>query len=715
MAFVRFRQLGVPTRALFWMSQSRHYSLRLSSCLSISPAVRDALANGAPVVALESTIISHGMPYPQNVETARQVELIVKENGATPATIALIDGKIHVGLGDAELEHLGKSGKSAIKASRRDMAAVLSQRLLGATTVSGTMVAAHMAGIAVFATGGIGGVHRGAELTMDVSADLTELGRTPVAVVCAGAKSILDLPKTLEFLETQGVPVVAYGESRQFPAFFSPDSGLLAPWSMQTPQQVARFIKTNTELGLMTGQIIAVPIPNEYAESSAEIERAIDIAVRESEEMGIKGKECTPFLLQRIVELTGGASLTANIALVKNNARVASQISLSLASTGTSFQCQHKRKTHTRARAERPVLVIGGAAIDVTSRIGATRVTETLSATSYPGTVHTSIGGVGQNMARAAHYLGAPTYLVSAVGDDAHGHSIKLDLARIGMDHSYLQFQADCARTAVYNALHKPNGDLLVAVADMDINGMLTGQQISDAFDKLEPGIVGLDGNISTLALSTAIMLAAGKRACVVFEPTSVPKCTSVLSALLSISRSGIDSSVSGLVQVITPNALELQEMAKAALKLALVESAPPASITSEIANTHHQLSVDTVRAALTLFPLFPIQIIKLGENGVAVVSPRSCDQSQPVVRHISPLKPGPIVNSNGTGDSLVGAVLALLHSKQITISPAGHIDLSPEEIDDMAVRAQRASILSLESPLAISDKLTPRILYDER
>ncbi|KAJ2045665.1 hypothetical protein GGI08_006750 [Coemansia sp. S2] len=332
MTITSLRQLMVQTRAAVRMPRGRRYSSRLATYLHLSPAVRDALANGEPVVALESTIISHGMPYPQNVETARQVEQIVKENGATPATIALIDGKIHVGLGDAELEQLGKSGKSAIKTSRRDMAAVLSQRLLGATTVSGTMVAAHMVGIQVFATGGIGGVHRGAELTMDISADLTELGRTPVAVVCAGAKSILDLPKTLEFLETQGVPVVAYGESRRFPAFFSPDSGLLAPWAMQTPEQVARLIKTNAELGLMTGQVIAVPIPNEYAESSAEIERAINVAVREAEEQGIKGKECTPFLLQRIVELTGGMSLVANIALVKNNARVASQISTSLAS-----------------------------------------------------------------------------------------------------------------------------------------------------------------------------------------------------------------------------------------------------------------------------------------------------------------------------------------------------------------------------------------------
>ncbi|KAJ2908573.1 hypothetical protein GGI21_002749, partial [Coemansia aciculifera] len=573
-------------------------SLLRSACIRLSPAVRDALANRAPVVALESTIISHGMPYPQNVETARQVEHIVSENGSTPATIALIDGKIHIGLGDAELEQLGRSGQSAVKTSRRDMAAVLSQRLLGATTVSGTMVAAHMAGISVFATGGIGGVHRGAELSMDVSADLTELGRTPVAVVCAGAKSILDLPKTLEFLETQGVPVVAYGESKRFPAFFSPDSGLQAPWSMQTPDQVARLIRTNAELGLMTGHVIAVPIPDEYAERSAEIERAIGVAVKESEVLGIKGKECTPFLLRRIVELTGGASLTANIALVKNNARVASQISASLAKMVT--------------------------AIDVTSRIGASHATGILSATSYPGTVHTSVGGVGQNIARAAHYLGAPTFLISAIGNDAHGHSIKLDLDKIELSTDYLQIQGDGMRTAVYNAIHQPNGDMVVAVADMDINEALSKQQIAEAFDRLDPGVVGLDGNISALALATAITLAAHRHTCVVFEPTSVPKCTAVLKALSFIGRS--ETVASKLVQVVTPNALEVQAMARTALELKLVESTPADGAVREIANLHCQLSNDTIRAALTLFPLFPIQVIKLGENGVAVVSPRSHD-----------------------------------------------------------------------------------------
>ncbi|KAJ2380454.1 hypothetical protein GGI05_006303, partial [Coemansia sp. RSA 2603] len=250
----------------------------MSSYIRLSPRVREALANGEPVVALESTIISHGMPYPQNIDTARQVEQVVALHGSTPATIALITGKIHVGLSDEDLVHLGKSGRSAVKTSRRDMAAVLSQRLLGATTVSGTMIAAHMAGIRIFATGGIGGVHRGAELTMDISADLTELGRTPVAVVCAGAKSILDLPKTLEFLETQGVPVIAYGKSSEFPAFFSPRSGLQAPWHIQTPEQAASLIKTSTDIGLKTGQVIAVPIPEEYAEDSRMFEQAVDTA-----------------------------------------------------------------------------------------------------------------------------------------------------------------------------------------------------------------------------------------------------------------------------------------------------------------------------------------------------------------------------------------------------------------------------------------------------
>ncbi|KAJ2855410.1 hypothetical protein J3B02_002183 [Coemansia erecta] len=420
------------------------FSNALSPYIKLSSSVERALDNGEPVVALESTIISHGMPYPQNVETAQQVERIVADNGSTPATVALIDGKIHVGLCESELDLLGKAGKTAVKTSRRDMAAVLSQRLLGATTVSGTMIAAHMAGIRIFATGGIGGVHRGAELTMDVSADLTELGRTPVAVVCAGAKSILDLPKTLEYLETQGVPVIAFGKEKEFPAFFRPRSGLMAPWNLETPEKVAALTRSSLDIGLKSGIVVAVPIPEQYAEDAKEFEQAISAAVRESEIKGINGKESTPFLLKRVAELTGGSSLAANIALVKNNAMVASQIAKSLSS-------------------------------------------------------------------------------------------------------------------------------------------------------------------ISILSM-----------------------------------------------------------------------------------------------------------IIKLGEKGAAIVSPSPKTPTLPLIRSIRPLKPSLIINSNGAGDSMVGAVLASLLIRKVQINAEGHIDLGPQEFDTIVNQAQKASILSLESSMAISEKLEPGLLKED-
>ncbi|KAJ1962462.1 hypothetical protein GGI12_002639 [Dipsacomyces acuminosporus] len=680
----------------------------LSSYLRLSPKVSEALKNGEPVVALESTIISHGMPYPQNVQTAQQVEQIVESQGSVPATVALIDGKINVGLTEEELERLGKSGKSVAKASRRDMAAVLSQGVLGATTVSATMIAAHMAGIPIFATGGIGGVHRGAESTMDVS-----------------AKSILDLPKTLEFLETQGVPVVAYGKSREFPAFFSPRSGLMAPWNLQTPEQVAAMTKTSLDLGLTNGQVVAVPIPDEYAKSSEEIERAIEVAVRESEEQGIKGKESTPFLLKRVVELTGGASLAANIALVKNNAKVGSQIAKSLAAmrpfrqtrsyTTSAARTGQSRTQPPGTHGNRPLVVVGGSAIDVMSRIDSSVESAVLTATSYPGAVHTSVGGVGQNMARAAHYLGADTVLISAIGHDAYGATIKSALEDIGMDTAFLQYPGGESRTAVYNAIHSSDGDLVCAVADMSINGMVSAQQIEIAFKKLDPGVVGLDGNISTLAIANAIVWSRRCRSCVAFEPTSVPKSTSVLNALSFIKRSGTIDDVSGLVHVITPNHLELERIAQIALDLALVENVPLPTAVDELAQTHYTLDASVIRDALTLFPLFPVQIIKLGEKGAAVVSPSPADRTKPIIRHIWPLKPKVVVNSNGAGDSLVGAVLASLSTTGVELTPDGlSIDLHPGKLDNIVLRAQKASIMSLESHLAISDKLSPKVIQED-
>jgi pseudouridine-5'-phosphate glycosidase len=300
----------------------------MQAFLQFSPEVQAARAAGKPVVALESTIISHGMPYPQNVQTTREVEQVIRDAGAVPATIALIDGRICVGLADEQLEQLGNA-RDALKVSRRDLAYVLAEKKLGATTVAATMICAALAGIEVFVTGGIGGVHRGAETSFDISADLQELARTNVAVVCAGVKSILDIGLTLEYLETHGVPVVSVGQPG-FPAFFTRESGFNADFQLDTPEQQARFIRTKWQLGLTGGVVVSNPVPVESAMQNDEIDGIIAQALREAGEQGVKGKAVTPFLLARIKDLTGGRSLATNIALVKHNALVGARLAVAL-------------------------------------------------------------------------------------------------------------------------------------------------------------------------------------------------------------------------------------------------------------------------------------------------------------------------------------------------------------------------------------------------
>ena len=297
----------------------------MNQYLEVSGEVREAFAAGKPVVALESTIISHGMPYPQNVETALNVERIIRENGAVPATIAIIGGKLKAGLTVEEIEYLGKKGTGVIKASRRDLPVLVARGDDGATTVATTMIIAAMAGIRVFATGGIGGVHRGAEVTMDISADLEELAQTPVLVVCAGAKSILDLGLTLEYLETKGVPVIGYGTD-ELPAFYTRTSGFGVDYRLDTPDEVAAAFRAKLEMGLKGGMLVTNPIPEAYSMDPAVINKAIDEAVAEANRLGIKGKQTTPFLLAKIKDITGGDSLASNIRLVYNNAALAAQV-----------------------------------------------------------------------------------------------------------------------------------------------------------------------------------------------------------------------------------------------------------------------------------------------------------------------------------------------------------------------------------------------------
>lgn len=297
--------------------------------LDISEEVKKALDEKKPIVALESTIISHGMPYPKNVETALRVEEEVRKNGAVPATIAIIGGRLKAGLTKDEIEYFGKKGTLITKASRRDIPALIARKEDGATTVSATMIIASLAGIDVFATGGIGGVHRGAEKTMDISADMDELSKTEVMVVCAGAKAILDLPLTMEYLETKGVNVIGY-TTDELPAFYTRKSGLKVVWRCDTPKEIADIWKVQKDIYPGTGLLVTNPIPEEYSMDSEYINKEIDIAIEEMNKLGIKGKETTPYLLDKIQKLTGGESLEANIRLVLNNAMLASKVAVEL-------------------------------------------------------------------------------------------------------------------------------------------------------------------------------------------------------------------------------------------------------------------------------------------------------------------------------------------------------------------------------------------------
>ena len=301
----------------------------LHEYLKISPAVQKALDEGRPVLALESTIISHGMPYPQNLETARLCEAEALKHGVEPATVAIIHGKLCAGLTDEELEYLAKAGPKVAKASRRDLPILAARGADGATTVAATMIVAAMAGIRVFATGGIGGVHRGAEVTMDISADLEELARTPVAVVCAGAKSILDLGLTLEYLETKGVPVLGY-RTETLPAFYTDESDFKVDYRMDSPEEIAAAVTAQRDMGYPGGMLITNPIPHQYAMPKDVIDAAINQALAEAKEQGVKGKATTPFLLARVCELTGGESLKSNIKLVLNNVALGAQIAAAM-------------------------------------------------------------------------------------------------------------------------------------------------------------------------------------------------------------------------------------------------------------------------------------------------------------------------------------------------------------------------------------------------
>ena len=566
--------------------------------LRYTAEVRSALATGQPIVALESTIISHGMRYPENVETALALEAVIRARGAVPAHIALRNGAVCIGLEGEALEALGRAGPGARKASRRDLASVLAGGGLGATTVAGTMACAAAAGIPIFATGGIGGVHRGGEHTLDVSADLTELGRTPVAVVCAGVKSLLDVGRTLEYLETQGVPVVTLGPAGMaFPTFYSPSAGgVPSPDTAPSILHLARMWAASRALGLGNGMVVAVPPPS----AVPGVEEAIAAALEEARARGVGGKDITPFLLARVAELTGGASLAANIALVKANAAVAADFAVQLAAEELAGAAAHDAagqpglrsgavkgpaqrrsfSTLCSAPAAEPALplatVIGGAVLDVLSRPlpGAALA----AGTSNPGVNTHSAGGVGRNVAEVLARLqgggigggrggwGAPV-LITALGADPAGAALAASCAAAGLvlqDASLAHGGKAAAgaaraphplRTATYSALLDGKGELVAAVADTGIfERVLVADAVLPLLRSLGGAVIA-DANLCSDTLVAVGRALAASTAPhpppLLLEPVSTAKCLRTLPAL-------------PFAALVKPNAQEVVAMAEA-------------------------------------------------------------------------------------------------------------------------------------------------------
>ncbi|KIR31262.1 indigoidine synthase A family protein [Cryptococcus deuterogattii MMRL2647] len=579
-----------PSRLVYGSSVSRHFSNVAAAKklwgnrLVFSEEVEAALHARAPIVALESTIITHGMPHPVNLETAQSAESIIRASSAVPATIAIIDGKIHVGLSSRQLEEIAdvKSGlgKGSVKVSRRDLAPTLALKRTGGTTVAGTMYVASSVGIHVFVTGGIGGVHRGAENSMDISADLIELGRTPMAVVCAGAKSILDIPRTLEVLETQGVCVATYGGDSEFPAFYHPSSGCESPWSVPDIKSAASLVHASLSLPMPLSTLLAVPIPSEHADAGLAVQRAVEQAVRESVEQGIdkRGKEVTPWLLKRVGELTKGTALgliavqVSKLFREQNDASSALYVPVSSSESFAKPVLKNESpklaipNTSTQASVPFPsTIVFGSAAIDLTS----TSTQSLVPRTTTPGQVFVSPGGVGRNIAEAAQNLlpSNSVQLVSAYGSvsrtpesntaepDAFGKLLLFELAGAHMRTDGLVGK-EGRNTAVCSLTLEKDGDLVAGVADMGIVETLTEEFVARKIEEEKPEMVVFDLNLLEGVVQAILTTCQTINISTFCDPTSTPKLPRLIPALNALLPSS-PSSPRPLTHL-TPNLLEL-------------------------------------------------------------------------------------------------------------------------------------------------------------
>ncbi|EME81311.1 uncharacterized protein MYCFIDRAFT_204263 [Pseudocercospora fijiensis CIRAD86] len=723
------------------METARHRSIASNSrYFQVSEEVRQAISEKKPVVALESTIYTHGFPYPENLALASRLESLVRTNGAVPATIGILEGVARVGLRTDELRRLiaEPGSPDLLKVSRRDLAFVLGLKnsqgksFNGGTTVSGTMVLAHMAGIKIFGTGGLGGVHRGAEQTMDVSADLTELGRTPVAVISSGCKSFLDIPKTLEYLETQGVAVATFADGRtgnvDFPAFYTRESGIKSPMVLADEEAAARVVMAQQTLGLQSGLHFANPIPEQHSVAFEVMEKAINQALEAALTAGATGNAATPYILAKIKEITGSKSVEANTALVEANVVRAAKVAVALQ------RLEQNQPTD--------IFVAGSLAVDLacdfTPRPDSNLQSPELQ-TSNPAQIAQSLGGVGHNVARAAHLLGAKVRLCSAVADDLTGKSALEALTFAEMSTAGIKTLPTTSghRTAQYIAINDKSKNLVLAMADMSILEKVS----TEIFEKFwrpqlhatNPSHLVVDGNWGSEYLS--LWLSSTTKTFVSFEPVSAPK--SITPFLLPPNTLSVFPNPS--IHLTTPNTHELVSMHTAARKNALFTRPDWWKILDSFgipsSGARSQLSLLTTpklvdegipQMCIQLLPFIPCILTKLGSEGVLLTQiipsgdPRlgdgeyapyilSRNQNQNEDQEgsavggvymrlfpaIEKVRDEEVVSVNGVGDTFLGTLLA------------GMVKKGKEgRVEDFVDFAQRGAVLTLKSRESVSPGL---------
>ncbi|UPX09847.1 uncharacterized protein EKO05_0000528 [Ascochyta rabiei] len=699
----------------------------------VSDEVREALHAKKAVVALETTIYTHGFPYPENVALASLLESVVRVHGGVPATIGILDGVARVGLDPEELIRLTDSAgqPTTLKLSRRDLSHVCGLRLTGkhfngGTTIASTMLLAELAGIKIFGTGGLGGVHRGAESSMDISADLTELGRTPVAVVSSGCKSFLDIPRTLEYLETEGVGVATFADGRQgnvdFPAFWSRDSGVRSPTTIQHEAEAAAIIHAQHQMQIRSGLLFANPVPLEAAIPKADMDLVIKEALKQAEAQGASGKDNTPFVLAKIKELTKGKSIPANKALIESNVRRSAIIARELSILETKQEEARGRSSSyftpvqaatTNATSSIPtppvtpppsvphatpvdIVVAGALAVDFSCDYApfanASSQTDPLPHTSNPAVISQSLGGVAHNIAKAAHLLGSSVRLYSAVGNDLSGRAALSQLEDEGMSTSGIETLPKPARTAQYVAVNNANKDLALAMADMSILEAIPHSLTSDLSATLfadpatKPKVLVADANWSSPALHTWLSAAHAASTTTVFEPVSTAKALRIFPPVAQSTPSSSSASPpstypNSLAHIITPNHHELTALHEHAHSTGLFElpswfavidalGIPSTGLRVPLAMITDSALVDAgiPQQAIKLLPFFPTILTKLGPQGVLMTRLLATDAPE---LHTDTDRPFVLArNNNGDAASGVGGLYVRLFPVDKVLSP---------------------------------------------